>query len=197
MTNLERWKLYERFPHPGPCGVILMYTGYRVCLRYLGLFVLSSQITKVNFPEITDDNYILMYYDPLKVSSEPMRMKLKLSWKKTGLEIIKLFSCSTQLSTKFITLIVSCSFISMINTTTDGFKARTFLTFQLYSFMSCWNIMLSWLSMNNILHPPGLIRYYTKSKGAWVTQSHTADKQTHGTLMKRYKWSHSGKSFVP
>ena len=51
-----------------------------------------------------------------------------------GLKVIKLFSCSTQLSTKFtmlinvkmLTIVGILTFISMINTTSDGLKARKF-----------------------------------------------------------------------
>ena len=48
-----------------------------------------------------------------------------------GLKVIKLFSCSNQLSTKFImlinvkmpTIVGILTFISVINTTSDGLKA--------------------------------------------------------------------------
>ena len=58
------------------------------------------------------------------------------------LEVIKLFSCSTQLSMKFI-LIINVkmpiivgilTFISMINTTSEGLKARNFLNCRYFSF---------------------------------------------------------------
>ena len=50
----------------------------------------------------------------------------------SGFEVIKLFSCSTQLSTKFIllinvkmpTIVGILTFISRINTTSESFKAR-------------------------------------------------------------------------
>ena len=53
-----------------------------------------------------------------------------------GTEVIKLFSCSTQLSTKFILLINVgiITFISMINTTSDRLKARNFFICQYFSF---------------------------------------------------------------
>ena len=59
-----------------------------------------------------------------------------------GPEVIKLFSCSTQLSTKFIlpinvkmpTIFGILTFISMINTTSERFKARSFFTFRSFSF---------------------------------------------------------------
>ena len=60
----------------------------------------------------------------------------------TGLEVIKLFSYSTQLSTKFIllinvkmpTIVGILTFISMINTTSERFKER-------HSFI-CWYFIL-------------------------------------------------------
>ena len=62
--------------------------------------------------------------------------------KSPGHEIIKLFSCSTQLSTKFILLmnvqmptivgILTC--ISMINTTSERLEARNFFIFLHFSF---------------------------------------------------------------
>ena len=53
----------------------------------------------------------------------------------SGPEVIKLFSCSTQLSTKFIllinvkmpTIVGILTFISMINTSSEKLKARNFL----------------------------------------------------------------------
>ena len=59
-----------------------------------------------------------------------------------GLEVIKLFSYSTQLSTKFILLINVkmptnvgiLTFISMINTTSERFKARHFFICWYFSF---------------------------------------------------------------
>ena len=60
----------------------------------------------------------------------------------SGSEVIKLFSCSTQLSTKFILLINVkmpiivgiFTFISMINTTSERLKAKNFFTFPYFSF---------------------------------------------------------------
>ena len=48
--------------------------------------------------------------------------------KRTGPEVIKLFSCSTQMSTKFILHIIVgiLTFISLINTTSERLKARYF-----------------------------------------------------------------------
>ena len=60
---------------------------------------------------------------------------------KPGPEVIRLFPCSTQLSTKFILvinvempLIVGIlTFISMINTTSERLKARNFLICRYFS----------------------------------------------------------------
>ena len=62
--------------------------------------------------------------------------------KSKGPEAIELFSCSTQLSTKFIllinvkmpTIIGILTFISMINTTSERLKARYFLICRYFSF---------------------------------------------------------------
>ena len=64
--------------------------------------------------------------------------------KNTGPEIIKLFSCSTQLSMKFILLMYIkmptvdgvLTFMSMINTTSERLKARYFFICRYFSFMS-------------------------------------------------------------
>ena len=51
----------------------------------------------------------------------------------TGPEVIKLFSCSTQLSTKFILLInvkMPTTFIRMINTTAERLIARNFFIYR-------------------------------------------------------------------
>ena len=59
-----------------------------------------------------------------------------LSFNESGLEIIKLFSCSTQLSMKFILLINVgiLTFISMINSTSERLKARNFFVCWYFSF---------------------------------------------------------------
>ena len=61
---------------------------------------------------------------------------------RTGTEVIKLFSCSTQLSTKFIrlinvkmpTIVGILTFISMINTTCESPKAINFIICLYFSF---------------------------------------------------------------
>ena len=62
--------------------------------------------------------------------------------KTPGLEIIKLYSCSIQLNSKFIllvnvkipTIVGILTFISMINTTSERLKARNFFISQHFSF---------------------------------------------------------------
>ena len=57
-------------------------------------------------------------------------------------EVIKLFSCSPQLSTKFIllinvkmsTIVGILTFISMINATSERLKARNFFIFRYFNF---------------------------------------------------------------
>ena len=53
-----------------------------------------------------------------------------------GPEVIKLFSYSTQLSTKFILLINVKTFISMINTIFERLKARNFFFVGILGLMS-------------------------------------------------------------
>ena len=72
-----------------------------------------------------------------------------------GSEVIKLFSCSTQLSTKFIllinvkvpTIIDILTFISMINTTSEILKARNFFICWYLSFYEQLKVraQLSWV----------------------------------------------------
>ena len=65
-----------------------------------------------------------------------------ISLSNTGPEIIKLFPCSTQLSTKFMllinvkmpTIVDILTFISMINTTSERVKARNFFICRYFSF---------------------------------------------------------------
>ena len=60
----------------------------------------------------------------------------------TGLEVIKLFSCSTQLNMEFIllinvkmpTIVGILTFISMINATSERLKARNFFICRYFSF---------------------------------------------------------------
>ena len=62
--------------------------------------------------------------------------------RKPGLEVIKLFSCSTQLSTicillinvKISTIVGILTFISMINTTSERLKARNIFICRNFSF---------------------------------------------------------------
>ena len=69
-------------------------------------------------------------------------MSIVISSAKPGPEVKKLFSYSTQLSMEFImlinvkmpTIVGILTFISMINTTPEGTKARKILTFEHFSF---------------------------------------------------------------
>ena len=72
---------------------------------------------------------------------------------KIGPEVIKLFSCSTQLSMKFIMLInvkiqtifEILTFMSMINTTSKSLKARNvfFQHFSFYEQLKCHALLLT------------------------------------------------------
>ena len=70
------------------------------------------------------------------------KLRLRFLPKSTGPEVIKLFSCSTQLSTKFIllinvkmpTIVGISTFISMINTSAERLKARNFFYMQVFYF---------------------------------------------------------------
>ena len=76
------------------------------------------------------------------------------SWVEPGPEVIKLFSCSTQLSTNFIllinvkmpTIVGILTFISMINTTSVRLTAiKNSLFVAILVFMSSWKFMLIWV----------------------------------------------------
>ena len=83
-----------------------------------------------------------------------------------GLKVIKLFPCSTQLSTKSIllmnvkmpTIVGILTFICMINTTSERLKAVNFFICRYFSFMSSWNFLLSWVEHEKsfITSGPGL-----------------------------------------
>ena len=79
---------------------------------------------------------------------------------KPGPKVIKLFSCSTQLNTKFIqltyvkmpTIVDILTFISMINTTSERLKTRNFFICQYFSFFRAVEISCSVeLSMKEVL----------------------------------------------
>ena len=65
-----------------------------------------------------------------------------MQYKRAGPEVIKLFSCSAQLSSKFIllinvkmpTIVGILTFISMINTTSEKLKASHFFICRYVSF---------------------------------------------------------------
>ena len=64
---------------------------------------------------------------------------------RSGPEVIKLFSYSTQLSMTFILLInvIMPTLVSMIKTTSERLKARYFFIFGILVFMSSCNFVLS------------------------------------------------------
>ena len=81
---------------------------------------------------------------------------------RSGLGVIKLFSSSTQLSTKFILLINGIlTFISMINTRSERLKASKLLVVGILVFMSSWNFraQLSWAWNKFYILWPGLFEY--------------------------------------
>ena len=94
-----------------------------------------------------------------------------------GPEVIKLFSYSTQPSTKFILLINVkmpttvgiLTFISMINTTSERFKARNFFIFWYFSFNEQlkFRVQLSWAWK----------KFY--NLGAWKCHNHRLRTNTH------------------
>ena len=75
-------------------------------------------------------------------SDGPEKSQNSLQLGRAGPDVIKLFSCSTQLSTKFILLINVkmpadvgiLTFISMINTTSERLKAKNSFTLWYFSF---------------------------------------------------------------
>ena len=77
----------------------------------------------------------------------------------SGPEVIKLFSCSTQLSAKFIllmnvkmpTIVGILTFISMINTTSERLKARSICMYLFFSFYEQLKFCAVELSMKKVL----------------------------------------------
>ena len=86
---------------------------------------------------------------------------------RSGPDVIKLFSCSTQLSTKYIllinikmpTIVGISTFITMINKTSESLKARKVVIFSSLVFMSSCDFMLSWVE-----HEKSFITWYPSSK---------------------------------
>ena len=78
----------------------------------------------------------------------------------SGLEVLKLISCSTQLSMKFIllidvkmpTIVGIQTFISMINTTSESLKARNFFSCRYFSFYEQLKFCAQ-LSTKKFYHP--------------------------------------------
>ena len=91
--------------------------------------------------------------------------------KSSGFEVINIFSCSTQLSTKFIllinvkmpTIVGILTFISMINTTSERLKARNFFICRYFR----WNFVLKWVEHERscITLGPGCVVSLTNNGG--------------------------------
>ena len=107
-----------------------------------------------------------------------------------GPEVIKLFSCSTQLSTKFIllinvkmpTIVGILTFISKINTTSERLKARNFFICQYFSFYEQlkFRAQLSW-AWKKFYNLKARSRGYktwiqsqTRNKVHWLAANHCA-----------------------
>ena len=98
-----------------------------------------KQEKKKNGLPSVDAARVCKWCQHLVVTSEE---RLKQILQLPGPEVITLFSCSTQLSTKFIllinvkmpTIVGILTFISMINTTSERLKARNFLICWYFSF---------------------------------------------------------------
>ena len=128
----------------------------------LGRKVTNKQTKFVNFCSllITFSNFFFFLY------SAWLSLKHHCTgecWSWPGPEAIKLFSCSTQLSMKFImlinvkmpTIVGILTFISMLNETSESLKARKVGLFQQFSFISNWNFMLRWVEHEKSLITSG------------------------------------------
>ena len=102
---------------------------------------------------------------------------------RSGREVIKRFSCSTQLSTKFIllinvkmpTIVGILKFISMINTTSARIKANTSLFVGNLVFMSSWNFVLNLVELEK--------SFIDSGPGAF-SRSHLIMRHTFSTLIE-------------
>ena len=102
--------------------------------------------------------YLLAKKYAYKWSSKEIAYKSKCQ----GPEVLKLFSCSTQLSTNFIllinfkmpTIVGILTFISMINTTSERFKVRHFFICRYFSFYEqlkvCAPLSCAWKKFHNL-----------------------------------------------
>ena len=125
-----------------------------------------------------------------------------------GPKVIKLFSYSTQLNTKFILLINVkivgiLTFNSMINTTSEWLQARNFFICRYFSFL--WAVEISCsaeLSMENVLSPRGQL-FIPQQDEHWDRGPNTKlspqrenfnSKQTYETLQSLY--THTGPEVI-
>ena len=86
--------------------------------------------------------HVIISQPPLFLSLPPHSNKGLSQGSHAGPEVIKLFSCSNQLSTKFIllvnvkmpTIVGILTFISMINTTSERLKEKNIFSCQYFNF---------------------------------------------------------------
>ena len=118
-----------------PCNRVLKYKkGISFCFSKLILTLFLRKVLFFLISLFALIGYIINNMDPDQTAP------LGALW--PGLEVIKLFPCSTHLSTKFIllinvkmpTIVGILTFISMINTTSERLKARNFLICRYFSF---------------------------------------------------------------
>ena len=80
-------------------------------------------------------------------------------WQQSGLELIKLFSCSTQLGMKFIllinvkmpTIVGILTFLSRIHTTSSCLRAGKMPHFFTFYLLSSWSFVLNWVEQEKII----------------------------------------------
>ena len=100
-----------------------------------------------SFRNIVTSLAFILYRGNNKGADQTERMRrlvrvIVVCMQQSGPEVIKLLSCSTQVSTKIIllinvkmpTIVGILTFISMINTTSERLKARNFFICQYFSF---------------------------------------------------------------
>ena len=93
-------------------------------------------------------------------------LDFKSVWQQSGLELIKLFSCSTQLGMKFIllknvkmpTIVGILTFLSRIHTTSSCLRAGKMPHFFTFYLLSSWHFMLNLVEQEKIIYPWGLMR---------------------------------------
>ena len=137
MTLSEWWNL---------CKVL---TNSKFGLFYSNFFVLTPTFSKAQLKKYGKNSncsgrqHIYSFLqNPCENSALEARPSEQCGSQSPGFEVIKLFSCSTQLSMKLIllinvkmpTIVSIWTFINMINTTSERLKARNFFICQYFSF---------------------------------------------------------------